>query len=96
MLALTASPAPPTMPTKRSAPRRFGVSCAGAGFPPFLPKEVENIKDPSARKLATRIERLPVPVTLTPLPYKTVLDIVLNSMCLPKFAGQLLGELYNE
>lgn len=96
MLGLTASPAPQTMPTKRSAPRRFGVLCAGDGFPPFLPKEVENIKDPYARKLATRIERLPVPVTLTPLPYKTVLDIVLNTTCLTKFAGQLHRELYNE
>lgn len=65
MLGLTASPAPQTMPTKRSAPRRFGVLCAGDGFPPFLPKEVENIKDPYARKLATRIERLPVPVSFT-------------------------------
>ncbi|KAE8023145.1 hypothetical protein FH972_008884 [Carpinus fangiana] len=65
MLALTASPAQPPMPTKRSAPGRFGVSCTGAGFPPFLPKEVENIKDPSARKLATRIERLPVTVSFS-------------------------------
>ncbi|PIA57715.1 hypothetical protein AQUCO_00600443v1, partial [Aquilegia coerulea] len=30
------------------------------GFPSFLPKEVENIKDPFARKLAKRIQRLPV------------------------------------
>ncbi|CAI0463145.1 unnamed protein product [Linum tenue] len=41
---------------------RFSVSSAveGLGFPAFLPKEVENIKDPSARKLASRIQRLPV------------------------------------
>lgn len=32
----------------------------GSNFPSFLPKEVENIKDPFARRLATRIERLPV------------------------------------
>lgn len=32
------------------------------GFPPFLPKEVERIRDPFARKIATRIERLPVQV----------------------------------
>lgn len=31
-------------------------------FPPFLPKEVDNIKDPFAKKLASRIERLPVQV----------------------------------
>ncbi|KAI7750838.1 hypothetical protein M8C21_003035, partial [Ambrosia artemisiifolia] len=34
-------------------------------FPPFLPKEVNNIKDPFARKLATRIERLPVQLTIS-------------------------------
>ncbi|XP_057962205.1 alpha/beta hydrolase domain-containing protein VTE7-like [Malania oleifera] len=34
-------------------------------FPPFLPKEVERIKDPFARKLAKRIERLPVQVTFS-------------------------------
>lgn len=32
------------------------------GFPSFLPKEVQNIKDPYARTLAQRIERLPVQV----------------------------------
>ncbi|CAI0463120.1 unnamed protein product [Linum tenue] len=43
---------------------RFSVSSAveGLGFPAFLPKEVENIKDPSARKLASRIQRLQVTV----------------------------------
>lgn len=35
---------------------------AGCTFPSFLPKEVENIKDPYARTLAQRIERLPVDV----------------------------------
>lgn len=34
----------------------------GREFPPFLPKEVENIKDPFARSLAQRIVRLPVQV----------------------------------
>ena len=32
------------------------------GFPSFLPKEVRNIKDPYARTLAQRIQRLPVQV----------------------------------
>lgn len=32
------------------------------GFPPFLPKELERIRDPFALKLARRIERLPVQV----------------------------------
>ncbi|OWM89472.1 hypothetical protein CDL15_Pgr024220 [Punica granatum] len=39
--------------------RRFRVSADGE-FPPFLPKQVENIRDGFARKLASRIERLPV------------------------------------
>ncbi|XP_073055006.1 alpha/beta hydrolase domain-containing protein VTE7-like isoform X6 [Primulina eburnea] len=34
-------------------------------FPAFLPKEVENIKDQFARNLASRIDRLPVPLSLT-------------------------------
>lgn len=29
-------------------------------FPDFLPIQIENIKDPYARKLASRIERIPV------------------------------------
>lgn len=32
------------------------------GFPSFIPKEVEKIKDPFARNLARRIKRLPVQV----------------------------------
>ncbi|KAL2542890.1 alpha/beta-Hydrolases superfamily protein [Abeliophyllum distichum] len=34
-------------------------------FPSFLPKEVENINDPCARTLASRIERLPVHVNFS-------------------------------
>ncbi|KAI3462885.1 hypothetical protein Pfo_019548 [Paulownia fortunei] len=34
----------------------------GGGFPSFLPKEVHKIRDPSARTLAQRIQRLPVQV----------------------------------
>ena len=34
----------------------------GDGFPSFLPKEVQNIRDPYARTLAQRIVRLPVKV----------------------------------
>ncbi|OWM64531.1 uncharacterized protein LOC116206857 [Punica granatum] len=42
---------------------RAPTYCYGAkGFPSFLPKEVENIRDPFARRLAQRIERLPVEV----------------------------------
>lgn len=32
-------------------------------FPSFLPKDVNRIKDPFARSLATRVQRLPVSVT---------------------------------
>ncbi|EXB38098.1 Uncharacterized protein L484_021020 [Morus notabilis] len=42
----------------RSLMDRNGGECNG--FPSFLPKEVQNIKDPFARNLAQRIERLPV------------------------------------
>ncbi|XP_057972353.1 alpha/beta hydrolase domain-containing protein VTE7-like isoform X2 [Malania oleifera] len=37
-----------------------GVAGGGGRFPSFLPKEVENIKDPFARAMAQRIQRLPV------------------------------------
>ena len=36
-------------------------------FPPFLPKEIHQIKDPLARNLAMRIQRLPVQVIFFPL-----------------------------
>ncbi|GAV65689.1 Abhydrolase_6 domain-containing protein [Cephalotus follicularis] len=42
---------------------RNNGGCDGAGgFPSFLPQEVEKIKDPFARILAQRIERLPVQI----------------------------------
>lgn len=52
---------PFTMPcqTKHPSHARFLPVCE---FPSFLPKEVDNIKDPFARKLASRIERVPVQV----------------------------------
>ncbi|XVE83686.1 hypothetical protein DITRI_Ditri16bG0106500 [Diplodiscus trichospermus] len=39
-----------------------GVGVGVNGFPSFLPKEVEKIKDPFARNLARRIKRLPVQI----------------------------------
>ena len=68
MVAVTASfaPAPAPAPSTITMPmkkRSGGTVCfAELSFPSFLPKQVENIKDTSARKLATRIDRLPVPV----------------------------------
>ncbi|XAR65273.1 2-hydroxy-6-oxonona-2,4-dienedioate hydrolase [Bertholletia excelsa] len=43
--------------------RRFRV--LAKAFPAFLPSEVERIRDSFARKLATRIERLPVQVSFS-------------------------------
>lgn len=61
----------------RKLRRGFGALACGAYgngngngdgvFPSFLPKQVEKIKDPFARSLAQRIQRLPVQVTLTQL-----------------------------
>ncbi|KAL5723166.1 Alpha/beta hydrolase domain-containing protein vte7 [Ranunculus cassubicifolius] len=50
------------------------------GFPAFLPKQVENIKDPFARKLASRIERLPVQISSaeTPIPSSCVRPLLCN------------------
>ncbi|XP_065860566.1 alpha/beta hydrolase domain-containing protein VTE7 [Euphorbia lathyris] len=48
---------PPNCRTSRPR-RRFTV--LANNFPPFLPKQVENINDSFARNLAARIERLPV------------------------------------
>uniref|UniRef100_A0A7N2KZ44 AB hydrolase-1 domain-containing protein n=2 Tax=Quercus lobata TaxID=97700 RepID=A0A7N2KZ44_QUELO len=71
---LGSSPLPPplmgmTVAKKRGSVRvLLGCNKTGAdtgsagGFPSFLPKEVEKIKDPFARSLAQRIERLPVKV----------------------------------
>ncbi|XP_021998352.1 1-acylglycerol-3-phosphate O-acyltransferase ABHD5 isoform X2 [Helianthus annuus] len=35
------------------------------GFPPFLPKQVEKVKDTFARNLASRIQRLPVQLSIS-------------------------------
>ena len=67
MVALTASfasaPSAATITMAMTKKRSGGAVCyAELSFPSFLPKQVENIKDTFARKLATRIDRLPVPV----------------------------------
>ncbi|XP_073526255.1 LOW QUALITY PROTEIN: uncharacterized protein [Phyllobates terribilis] len=48
-------------PADFNSDRRFGT--IPAGFPPFLPKEVQKIKDYHAIKFAKRIQRIPVPVS---------------------------------
>ncbi|OVA00797.1 Alpha/beta hydrolase fold-1 [Macleaya cordata] len=60
MLVFTIVSAPIMVTTTCRNFRGFRVSADG--FPSFLPKEVERIKDPYARKLAKRIERLPVQI----------------------------------
>lgn len=67
MLTLTsASSALTLFPECKTQRRRFTISAAADDkFPSFLPKQMEEIKDPFARKLATRIERLPVNVSFS-------------------------------
>ncbi|XP_056165368.1 alpha/beta hydrolase domain-containing protein VTE7 isoform X2 [Syzygium oleosum] len=58
---MTAAAATTTaMLTSSAVPPPIAASAGAGAFPPFLPKQVESIKDPYARKLASRIERLPV------------------------------------
>ncbi|XP_052171999.1 uncharacterized protein LOC127787949 isoform X2 [Diospyros lotus] len=59
---------PPPRPTvdKLLLAMRFRASAAiREAFPSFLPAQVHDIKDPFARKLAARIERLPVQVSFS-------------------------------
>lgn len=44
------------------------ITGSANAFPSFLPKEIEKVKDPAARKLATRIERLPVQLSFSDAP----------------------------
>ncbi|WCJ22122.1 alpha/beta-Hydrolases superfamily protein [Euphorbia peplus] len=61
MLALTPT-SPILLPSKFRAttPRKRFLTISANNFPPFLPKQVENLKDSFARTLASRIQRLPV------------------------------------
>ncbi|CAN1848091.1 Uncharacterized hydrolase YugF [Linum perenne] len=52
---------------ERSSGSCGDVDIRNAGFPEFLPKEVDNIRDPFARSLAQRIQRLPVQMGGVPL-----------------------------
>ncbi|GER51478.1 alpha/beta-Hydrolases superfamily protein [Striga asiatica] len=70
MLAASVLVAPPILlhTGKYTAVRsngRHNFRVSAAEFPAFLPKEVESVKDLFARKLASRIERLPVHLTLS-------------------------------
>ncbi|RRT84539.1 hypothetical protein B296_00007184 [Ensete ventricosum] len=46
--------------TTSAAIPRVSIRVSVNGFPSFLPKEVDKIRDPFARDMAKRIERLPV------------------------------------
>ncbi|CAM0914097.1 unnamed protein product [Alopecurus aequalis] len=71
MLALFSGPSlPPPLPAPYSGRLRVaaavsigttgGERAAPMDFPPFLPREIEHIRDPAAIRLAKRIERVPV------------------------------------
>ncbi|KAL3636209.1 hypothetical protein CASFOL_020756 [Castilleja foliolosa] len=45
--------------------RKRNLKVFASEYPAFIPKEIENIKEPLARKLASRIERLPVNLSLS-------------------------------
>ncbi|KAI9111372.1 hypothetical protein K1719_017062 [Acacia pycnantha] len=67
MLSLALPSVAVPTPTRRSPfPTRFAV--VAHGFPSFLPKQVQQIKDPFARNFALRIQRLPVPVNFSENP----------------------------
>ncbi|KAL2233507.1 uncharacterized protein LOC105156493 [Sesamum indicum] len=71
MLIANLSVAPPILGPKSTerlmyhGPKsKHNYKVSASEFPAFLPSEVEKIKDPFARKLASRIERLPVHLSL--------------------------------
>ncbi|MQL70693.1 hypothetical protein Taro_003017, partial [Colocasia esculenta] len=61
---------------------RVGFS---SGFPTFLPQEVEWIRDPAARRMARRIERLPVQISFA--------DSPIMSSCVRPFRQQAEAKL---
>ncbi|KAF1869276.1 hypothetical protein Lal_00020953 [Lupinus albus] len=67
MFSLSLSSSAMNMPSKKMR-KPSNVVAEANGFPSFLPKEVERIQDPFARKLALRIQRLPVPVRFSENP----------------------------
>ncbi|KZV42379.1 hypothetical protein F511_40705 [Dorcoceras hygrometricum] len=67
--------------TRHRLRRNHNFRAWAGEFPAFLPKEVENIKDQFARNLASRIERLPVPLSLTN-------NDIMSSCVKPKILGK--------
>ncbi|KAH6822451.1 alpha/beta-Hydrolases superfamily protein [Perilla frutescens var. hirtella] len=66
MLTASAAVVPPVVgPKSAEKLRRQSFKISGSQFPAFLPKEMDSVKDPFARKLASRIERLPVDLSLS-------------------------------
>ncbi|CAL9081205.1 unnamed protein product [Musa acuminata var. zebrina] len=51
--------------TTNAAISRGSIRVSVNGFPSFLPKEVDKIRDPFARDMAKRIERLPVKISFS-------------------------------
>lgn len=74
MLPLAGGIAPVTQPSYRhllTTRRRINVVSASNSsiFPSFIPKQVEKVKDIHARKMASRIQRLPVQVSISYIRY---------------------------
>ncbi|XP_054808721.1 alpha/beta hydrolase domain-containing protein VTE7-like [Prosopis cineraria] len=61
MLAFALTSVAVPTPTRRLAPPTRFFTVVGHGFPSFLPKQVQQVKDPFARSFAMRIQRIPVP-----------------------------------
>lgn len=61
-----------TLPVNVAGVPGLRVRASVNGFPSFLPKAVEKLTDPSARDMASRIERLPVEVEKYPAALHTL------------------------
>lgn len=69
--AAAATPMSSGRHASRCCTGRPGIAVSASEFPSFLPKQVENVKDLFARKMASRIQRLPVEVKL-----KSLLNVI--------------------
>lgn len=63
------------------------IDLDATAFPPFLPPEVQQLRDPAARAFASRIQRLPVQTSLTEKPIMTscVKPAIVNNDLSPVF-----------
>ncbi|XP_019428865.1 PREDICTED: uncharacterized protein LOC109336606 isoform X2 [Lupinus angustifolius] len=80
MVSLSLSSSAIKIPSKKMR-NPLNVVAEANGFPSFLPKEVERIQDPFARKLALRIQRLPVTVRFSE-------NLIMSSCVKPLMQGK--------